>query len=346
MGLLLKDFIKQFETYCPQELAETGDPVGLHFGSMDQEINKVMLTLDVRPDTIKEAIENNVDLIVAKHPPIFRSVKRLVPDNPQTKMYTEIIKHDIAVYAAHTNLDIVDNGLNDWFCEELGIKNTTYLTHTHSIPEWELSVMATDEEELRLVEAAISQDFTCYPTIVEEMEGELVVGTFKVLEFAKQSVETKLKELFNKEPMDYAWEPMASTTADFGIGRIGELDEEVSLEDFVQTVKQSFNLDGLRLTTDSVDKKVKRVAICGGSGEKFYPDAVSKKADVYLTGDVYYHTGHDMIEERLSVIDPGHHIEVLCQPRLRELCEQWKEAYNWDLEFVESSTDTNPFKYY
>ena len=346
MGLLLKDFIKQFETYCPQELAEAGDPVGLHFGSMDQEINKVMLTLDVRPDTIKEAIENNVDLIVAKHPPIFRPVKRLVPDNPQTKMYTEIIKHDIAVYAAHTNLDIVDNGLNDWFCEELGIKNTTYLTHTHSIPEWELSVMATDAEELSLVEAAISQDFTCYPTIVEEMEGDLVVGTFKVLEFAKQSVETKLKDLFNKEPMDYAWEPLPSTTADFGIGRIGELDEEVSLEEFVQTVKQTFNLEGLRLTTDTIDKRIKRVAICGGSGEKFYPDAVNKKADVYLTGDVYYHTGHDMIEERLSVIDPGHHIEVLCQSRLRELCEQWKDAYNWDLEFVESSTDTNPFKYY
>ncbi|WEB82186.1 Nif3-like dinuclear metal center hexameric protein [Vagococcus lutrae] len=262
-------FIQQFERHFPLHLAEEGDPVGLQIGTLDKEIERVMITLDVRPEVVVEAIENNIDLLIAKHPPIFRPVRDLVIDSPQTKMYADLLKHDIAVYAAHTNMDIVPDGLNDWFCELLGIKRTSYIKETHFI------------------------------------DGHR-----------------------------------------YGIGRIGELDEPMSLQEMIQHVKETFQLDGLRVISPVEDKPVSCVAICGGSGEKFYPEALKKGADVYITGDVYYHTGHDMIADGLTVIDAGHYIEAYSKKHIANMCQNWKKEYNWDVEICYSEENTNPFKFY
>ena len=84
----------------------------------------------IREDTVAEAIEKGVDLIIVKHAPIFRPIKDLVASRPQNQIYIDLIKHDIAVYVSHTNIDIVENGLNDWFCQLLDIEDTTYLQET------------------------------------------------------------------------------------------------------------------------------------------------------------------------------------------------------------------------
>ncbi|MDR2833760.1 MAG: Nif3-like dinuclear metal center hexameric protein [Streptococcaceae bacterium] len=263
-----QELIKVFEEYCPQELAETGDPVGLHIGTLNKEIKKVMITLDVRPETIEEAIEKNIDLLIAKHPPIFRPVKRLTTNDPQTKMYVDCLKHDIAIYAAHTNIDIIENGLNDWFSEMLGIENTQFLEQTH------------------------------------EYQGKI-----------------------------------------YGIGRIGDLRKPVSINEFAEKIKTTFGTDGLRMITKTPDAMVQRVAICGGSGEKFYPTAIAKGADLYITGDIYYHTAHDMIANGLHAIDPGHHIEILFTKKVAQIVQNWKKEYNWVIEVFESTANTNPFIY-
>ncbi len=70
-----RTFIQKFESYCPQWLAEEGDPVGLHIGTLDKPIQRVMMTLDVRPEVVEEAIEKKIDLLIAKHPPNLSSCK-------------------------------------------------------------------------------------------------------------------------------------------------------------------------------------------------------------------------------------------------------------------------------
>lgn len=97
--ILGNEFIQKFEEFAPKSLAENGDPVGLQIGTLNKTIKRILVTLDVRPEVVAEAIEQNVDLIFAHHPPIFRGAKNLVIDNPQNKMYAELLKHDIAVYA-------------------------------------------------------------------------------------------------------------------------------------------------------------------------------------------------------------------------------------------------------
>ena len=259
--MLASELIKSYESFCPQELSMKGDVVGLQIGSLDKEIQKVMVTLDVRENTVAESIEKGVDLIIAKHAPIFRPVKDLV-SSPDRDILLDLVKNDIAVYVSHTNIDVVDDGLNDWFCDLLDIKKTTYLTET------------ADKQ---------------------------------------------------------------------GIGRVGDIVPQ-TIEELALKVKSVFGLDSIRLVRYNHENPlVNRVAICGGSGQGFYKDALTKGAQVFITGDVYYHTGQEMITNGLLAIDPGHHIEALFIAKIAEKLEAWKLEKGWNVTILESQSSTNPF---
>lgn len=372
MSIMGYEFIQRLESYCPLYLAEKGDPVGLHIGTLNKPVTNVMMTLDIRPEVVQEAIEKKVDLIIAKHPPIFRPIKRLTTDDFQTKMYADLLKNDIAVYAAHTNMDIVSPGLNDWFLEKLGVSADDFVTKTHSFDYKKLVLFSPTSHSDMLREAmsklGVGQIGPKYSDCSFTSAG---TGRFKPLKEAKPYLgsineieavkEDRIEFLFSslievdviraiKEVHPYE-EPafdiftVENMKDEYGLGRVGDLKEAMSLIDFTEQVKSVFGLDGLRLITDTKNKSVKRIAICGGSGEKFYKDAIKKKADVYITGDVYYHTAHDMIEEKLSVIDPGHYIEELCKEKFIELFNEWKKENNWDVSFILSETNTNPFEF-
>ena len=262
--MLASEVIARYENFCPPGLSLPGDTVGLQIGTLDKVVRKVMVALDVREQTVAEAIAEGVDLIIVKHAPIFRPIKNLVADDAQKKRYIDLIKNDIAVYVSHSNIDVVDGGLNDWFCDILGIEDRTYLSET--------------------------------------MPG-------------------------------------------FGIGRVGDI-EPMRLGDFATKVKMAFHLDHLRLVAYDADSNqtIERVAICGGSAHEFYPDAIEKGADIFITGDIYYHDAQDMLSDGLLGLDPGHHIEVLFVKKVADLLREWKEERDWDIEIVESQANTNPFK--
>ena len=202
-----------------------------------------------------------MDLIIAKHAPIFRPIKDLV-SSPDRDILLDLVKHEIVVYVSHTNIDVVDDGLNDWFCELLDIKDTTYLTQT---------------------------------------------------------------------------------SENHGIGRVGDIVPQ-TIEELALKVKAVFGLDSVRLVRyDHDNPLVSRVAICGGSGQGFYKDALKKGAQVFITGDVYYHTGQEMITNGLLAIDPGHHIEALFIAKIAEKFEAWKREHNWNVTILETQSSTNPF---
>ncbi|MFS1663510.1 Nif3-like dinuclear metal center hexameric protein [Streptococcus sp. zg-JUN1979] len=256
-----RELIERYERYCPKELSMEGDIAGLQIGHLDKVISKVMVALDIREATVAEAIANQVDLIIVKHAPIFRPLKDLVA-SPQTSMLLELVKHDIAVYVSHTNIDIVEDGLNDWFCELLEISDRTVLSPTKD---------------------------------------------------------------------------------GYGIGRVGHIVEQ-EFQTFAKTIKERFGLDSVRLVAyDDTPKLISRVAICGGSGQGFYKDALKAGAQVFVTGDIYYHTAQEMLSEGLLAIDPGHHIEVLFVSKIAEKLELWKAENNWDIEILASQANTNPF---
>ena len=122
-----RDIINFMEKLAPLELAESWDNVGLMVGDFDMEVKKVLVALDIDDNVINEAIENNVNMIITHHPFIFGSIKNINSSNTTGKRAIKLIKNDIAVYSAHTNLDIAKNGTNDVLAKLLQLNDTEIL---------------------------------------------------------------------------------------------------------------------------------------------------------------------------------------------------------------------------
>ncbi|MDN2452301.1 Nif3-like dinuclear metal center hexameric protein [Lactobacillus sp. UCMA15818] len=367
----VSEIVARFEQFAPQSWAEEGDPVGLQIGSMQQSVHKLMVTLDVRPEVVTEAVKNNVDFIFAHHPALFRPIKKFDLTNPQNKMYAELIKHNITVYAAHTNLDNANGGMNDWLASLLDLQDTEILLSQHEDSLFKLAVFVPKKsaETVRnaLTDAGAGtigeyQDcsytisgtgrFTpqaaSNPTIGNLLEPTEVAEDKIEVVFPKRICSKILKVMRVVHPYE---EPVFDLFAvqgngtKYGMGRIGDLKSSMTISAFAEYCKTKFDVLHLRVVTADTTQKVKRVAILGGSGGQFYTDALRKKADVYITGDISYHTGHDIIVSGLTAIDPGHHIEQICKPHLQNLFAQWNNEYGWQIKVVQSAINTDPFMF-
>ncbi len=119
----LNDFIAAMETIAPKELACSWDNPGLLIGTEKTEISKVLVALDCSVQTAKEAIEWGADLLLTHHPVFFGGVKRIAPDDPNTAGAYMLIRHGIGLFAAHTNLDSAEGGVNDCLAETLELQS-------------------------------------------------------------------------------------------------------------------------------------------------------------------------------------------------------------------------------
>ena len=141
-----QEIIQLFEQFAPKKLAMEGDKVGLLIGSLNQTVQNVLVALDVTEEVVDEAIEKKVQLIIAHHPLIFRPLKTILTDDPYGRIISKLIKHDIAVYAAHTNLDIANGGVNDMLAEKLGLQDLEVLVPTYEVPLKKLVVFVPKED--------------------------------------------------------------------------------------------------------------------------------------------------------------------------------------------------------
>ena len=106
---------------APRRLAEDWDNPGLLVGDSSAEVKKVFVCLDVLDAAITQAIELDAQLIVAHHPLIFHAIKNVRFDLPQGRKLERLIKNNLAVFAAHTNLDIAAGGVNDVLAKRIGL---------------------------------------------------------------------------------------------------------------------------------------------------------------------------------------------------------------------------------
>ena len=93
----------------------------MQVGDTGRDIQSVLLTTDVTPDVVDEAVMLGCQLIVSHHPLLFHGLKQVCGQTPQARIVETAIKHDIAIYSAHTNLDSVDGGINTKLAEKLGL---------------------------------------------------------------------------------------------------------------------------------------------------------------------------------------------------------------------------------
>ncbi|MRH43100.1 Nif3-like dinuclear metal center hexameric protein [Aquibacillus halophilus] len=364
----VQDIVNIFESWVPKKLAYDWDNVGIQVGSLQQSVKKVMVTLDVLENVVDEAIEQKVDLIIAHHPLLFKSLKQINLDQTSGRIIEKLIKNDITVYAAHTNLDIVSGGVNDILTDKLSISNTEVLVEDELEKLYKLIVYVPKESSEQLKDAlgnAGAGHIGLYSHCMFTTDGE---GSFKPLEGSKPflgsqgvvervdevKVETiiahsKLSEVLSAMQDNHPYEevaydliPLANKGKPIGAGRIGSLISEITLREFCENIKSVLEIPSLRVTGD-LNQKVKRIAVLGGSGKAFIEHAKRKGADVYITGDMTFHEAQDAWQMGLNVVDPGHYIEKVMKQAVKSFLDS--KCENAGIEVVISREITDPFQF-
>ncbi|MCY8490419.1 Nif3-like dinuclear metal center hexameric protein [Bacillus atrophaeus] len=365
-----QQIIQLFEQFSPKAFAVEGDKIGLQIGTLNKPVKNVMVTLDVLESVVDEAIEKNVDVIIAHHPPIFRPLKHISTDQPGGRLIEKCIKHDIAVYAAHTNLDVADGGVNDLLAEALELENSEVLVPTYSDPLKKLVVYVPKEYEEKVRTAlgnAGAGHIGEYSHCAFSSEG---IGSFKPLDGAEPFIgevgelelvhEVRLETVFPAsleksvikamikshpyEEVAYDIYHVEQAAIEKGLGRIGKLKDNMTLQEFALFVKEKLQVNGVRMVGDS-KSVVKKVAVLGGDGNKYIYEAKRKGADVYVTGDLYFHVAHDAMMMRLNVIDPGHYAEKIMKEGVVKTLNAMCAEKNYNVHIFVSETDTNPFTF-
>ncbi|WP_144511112.1 Nif3-like dinuclear metal center hexameric protein [Bacillus sp. FJAT-22090] len=361
--------ISLFEQWAPKSLAVEGDSIGLQIGTLNKSVSKVLVTLDVNPKVVKEAIEQQCELIIAHHPPIYRKMKHMRTDLPQGSLIEQLIKHDIAVYAAHTNLDVANGGVNDLLANALELESVQILEHTAAEKLMKLAVFTPKEstEEVRnaLGQAGAGQigDYTnCSFTTLGEgrfkpsEDADPYIGKVNELAIVDEdkievvfpvSLKNRvLKALLTSHPYEepaYDLFLMDLYVNEMGLGRVGSLPKPVKLSEYAQTVKQQLQVPFVRVVGE-LDKLVQKVAVLGGDGNKYIQTAKRAGADVFITGDLYFHVAQDAEAINLAVIDPGHHIESIMKKGVADYMNRVCEEKKLTCTFIPSKLSTEPFQ--
>lgn len=364
------EVIGLFEQWSPKRYALEGDAIGLHIGQLNRATEKVLVTLDVNEEVVDEAIEKGANLIIAHHPPIFRPLKNIATDTPQGRMFEKCIKHDISVYAAHTNLDVAEGGVNDMLAARLGLEKTKVVEQTYAESLYKLVVFipVTHAKEMREVlgsagAGAIGDYKACsYTTVgvgrftptdeanpyIGKVGKEEQVEEEKIEVIVPSPLQSRvLKAMLAAHPYEepaYDIVKLEQQTNVLGLGRVGMLPEKMTLDQFTTYVKTVFDVPALRFVGDP-KTEIKKVAVLGGDGNKYIYAAKRSGADVLVTGDLYYHVAHDAQALGLAVVDPGHNIEKIMiegvANHMRKACEEAKFA----VTFIESEVITEPFQF-
>lgn len=362
MSLTCQTIIDWLEQLAPRRLAEEWDNVGLLVGSPAQKVERVLVTLDVTDEVIDHAIQENVQMIVAHHPLIFRPMNRIRTDWAQGAMIEKLLIHHIAVYAAHTNLDIAEGGVNDVLAERIGLVEIEPLTVTSRQKLVKL-VVFVPQEAAEDVRSAIAKAGAGYigaysdcaflaegtgvfmpqdgtdPYIGQEGRLERVsevrIETIMPEEITSRVVRAMLR-VHPYEEAAYDLYPLNNTGKEYGLGRIGELAEPMALSAVIDHIKTVLDVPVIKFT-GAPEQTVRKIAVCGGSGSELIPRAKMRGADLLLTADVKYHDGQKAEENKIAVADAGHYYtEAVIVPVLGDYLRRKMETSKRKAEIITS----------
>jgi dinuclear metal center YbgI/SA1388 family protein len=326
----IQDITSFLETVAPPYLQESYDNAGLLTGNAAWECTGIIVSLDTTEEVVLEAIEKKCNLIVAHHPIIFSGLKKITGKNYVERTIITAIKNDIAIYAIHTNLDNVIDGVNGKIADMLGLVNCQILQPKNNLLKKLITFVPIKETEnvRNAIFSAGGGNIGNYSECSFNAEGE---GTFKagkgtdpfVGKIGERHTEKEIKievifptwienDLINAmlkahpyEEVAYDIIPLNNTYQQTGSGLVGELPESIDEADFLTNLKKIFGLSVIR-HTNLLGKKVKKIALCGGAGSFLISAAIASGANIYITSDVKYHEFFDA-NGKLVIADIGHY---------------------------------------
>lgn len=364
--MLLREIIEHLESIAPKSLQEPYDNTGLLVGHSEMEITSAIIALDVTEAVMHEAISNGSNLIIAHHPLIFGGIKKITGANYVERILIQAIRHNIAVYAIHTNLDNIASGVNAAFAEAIGLQDLRILRPATG-QLFKLVTFAPVADAAGVRQALFNAGaghIGNYDACSFNSEG---TGTFRgnaesnpaVGEKGSMHTEPELrievifpkwreaqiigamKEAHPYEEVAYDIIPLANTHPQTGAGMIGSFAHPKDETYFLEMVKRKMKTRCIR-HSPLLQKPIQKVAICGGAGSFLLPDAIRAGADAFISADFKYHQFFDA-DRKILVADIGHYeSEQFTSPLLLAILK--KKFPNFALHF--SSINTNPVNYF
>lgn len=360
--------IKIIEDWAPKSIAWEKDNVGLQVGSLRREAKNILICLDVDEKVVNDASRKNCNLIISHHPLLFRSLKKLdTYRDKKSRIIEKLIKKNITLYSAHTNLDFTKNGVSFQLAKKLKLANQKFLVNLSSnqnklvvfVP---LAYADTVAEAMYNVGAGIIDEYTncSFKTLgtgtfkgseksnprfgvkgkiesVEEVRVEVLINSFDL-----NKVVSAMRKAHPYEEVAYDVYPLVNENVNYGMGVIGELQKALSEKEFLSHVSRSLRIKNLRFNL-SGKSKIKKVAVCGGSGGDLMDSALQQNADAFVTADVKYHTFQDA-ENEILLIDAGHFETEI--PVLDEVKKRIEKFIIDKTKVYKYSGSTNPIVFY
>ena len=326
----IKDIINYLEEIAPLSYQEDYDNSGLIIGDKEEKIKGVLITLDCTEDVVNEAINNQCNLIITHHPIIFKGLKKINNNNYIERTVITCIKNNISVYAIHTNLDNIYDGVNARIAEMLGLRKTKILSPKNDLLR-QLVVYCPVKESDVLKDALFTAGAgsmgnyeKCSFSLIgtgsfhPNQGADPFVGKKGKMHFEKEKrievVYPKYKEreillaMHNSHPYEeiaYQIYVLENKYKTVGAGVVGVLKTPVNSLDFIKHVKKIMK-SGCIKHTEIVKKKIKKVAICGGSGSFLLHQAIASNSDIFITSDFKYHEFFNA-DKRIIIADIGHY---------------------------------------
>jgi dinuclear metal center YbgI/SA1388 family protein len=360
------DLITVLEKFAAPELQEEYDNAGLITGDSAWNCTGVMCTLDVTTDVVKEALEKKCNLIIAHHPIIFRGLKKLTGKTYVEQVIIMAIRNDVAIYAAHTNLDNVLLGVNGMIGRKLNLENVAVLQSKHKMLRRLITFAPVDKAE-KVRQAVFDAGAGHIGKYDECSFNSIGTGTFRAGEGTDPYVgkvgerheekETKIEivypfyleeQVVNALVTNHPYEEVAydiftmeNIHLGIGAGITGELKDPMEEKAFLSLIKKTFSIETIRHTA-LLNRPVKKIAVCGGAGSFLIGMARRSGADVYLTSDVKYHEFFDA-DGQMVLADIGHYeSEQFTVELIHELLAGKFPTF----AILKTTVKTNPVRYF
>lgn len=365
--LKVKDCIKEIESIAPPKLAQGWDNTGLLVGDVNATVKKILLTIDITKDVIKEARQAGCNFIISYHPVIWDGLKTVEKDS----VVYELVQNDINVYSIHTALDAVSGGVNDGLAEIVGIKNAQpigdYIAGSEQ-RNYKLAVFVPVKSLQKVADAVFKAGAGWIGNYSHCSFNSAGLGTFVPLNGAKPTI-GKVGEIENVEEIKFESIVPAEKITDvvkalkaahpyevpafdiikiyetedqkIGLGRIGQLEKPVRLDSILKKIRK---VTGAKAAGIVGPKKrlVKKAAVCAGSCGKLIMKAIAEKCDLYLTGEIKHHQALAAQEAGVTVVCLSHSVSE--RFILKKVAKELQKGIK-SVKIKISKTDKDPFNW-
>lgn len=323
MAVTLRDLVGVLDATYPRALAEEWDAVGLVCGDLDDEVRKVLLSVDVTAAVVDEALDAGAQALVAHHPLLLRGVHGVGTDTPRGRLVHRLVRGGCALFTVHTNADSAAPGVSDALARVVGLTALEPLTPSAG-PAHHLLVTQVPAAQREAVVDALAGagaghlgDYArCAWTVTGTGTFEPQAGAEPAVgrvgdreEVAEDRVEmvvpsdraaavvAALRDAHPYEEPAFQLLATVPTAGAEGLGRVGQLPSPMSLQAFAEHVARALprTVGGVRIA-GPVHAQVERVAVCGGAGDSLVGAARAAGADVLVTADLRHHPVQDALE--------------------------------------------------